>query len=317
MQLSLFLKITIFALPISIKASTVYTEYGCYSSIPSSFKLNNVYTYESVSYCYEKCSDDDYSVMALTKGNTCYCGNSLPDSGDEADDSECSIDCTGYPSEICGGSSAYSVWKTNTGTISDNDDSSSSGSSDTSSTGTTASKTTKASSSSSSKSETSVSTNDDNSATTSATLAAEVQTTKSTKTAITTDSEGKTQIVTQIITATATATATSSPSGAATTHKSSLSTGAIAGIAVGSVAGVGAIVAFGLLYLLKKRGNDDGGDYPSQFESNPLPNPFSTPDAKDGYGYQMLGNRRLSEGTLADEADYSRKVLRVANPDDL
>ena len=30
----------------------------------------------------------------------------------------------------------------------------------------------------------------------------------------------------------------------------------------------------------------------------------------------MMGRRRLSEGSLVDEADYSRKVLQVANPDD-
>lgn len=29
----------------------------------------------------------------------------------------------------------------------------------------------------------------------------------------------------------------------------------------------------------------------------------------------MMGRRRLSEGSLADEADYSRKILQVANPD--
>lgn len=30
----------------------------------------------------------------------------------------------------------------------------------------------------------------------------------------------------------------------------------------------------------------------------------------------MVGERRISLGSLADAADYSRKVLRVANPDD-
>lgn len=30
----------------------------------------------------------------------------------------------------------------------------------------------------------------------------------------------------------------------------------------------------------------------------------------------MLGERRISDGSLADEQDYSRKILRVANPDD-
>lgn len=29
----------------------------------------------------------------------------------------------------------------------------------------------------------------------------------------------------------------------------------------------------------------------------------------------MLGERRFSEGSLADDRDYSRKILRVANPD--
>lgn len=47
-------------------------------------------------------------------------------------------------------------------------------------------------------------------------------------------------------------------------------------------------------------------------------NPFESPqDASDPrLNPVMLGRRRLSEGSLADEADYSRKILRVANPDD-
>jgi cell wall integrity and stress response component len=61
----------------------------------------------------------------------------------------------------------------------------------------------------------------------------------------------------------------------------------------------------------------------------PMSNPFTDPTdtAAAGGGNNaglvdprlnpiMMGRRRLSDGSLADETDYSRKVLQVANPDD-
>lgn len=61
----------------------------------------------------------------------------------------------------------------------------------------------------------------------------------------------------------------------------------------------------------------------------PMSNPFTGPTdtAAAGGGNNaglvdprlnpiMMGRRRLSDGSLADETDYSRKVLQVANPDD-
>lgn len=51
----------------------------------------------------------------------------------------------------------------------------------------------------------------------------------------------------------------------------------------------------------------------------PLSNPFLTKEeamVDQRLNPVMLGRRRISEGSLADEADYSRKILRVANPDD-
>lgn len=45
----------------------------------------------------------------------------------------------------------------------------------------------------------------------------------------------------------------------------------------------------------------------------PLENHFMAVDQR--LNPVMLGERRLSEGSIADERDYSRKILRVANPD--
>ena len=44
-------------------------------------------------------------------------------------------------------------------------------------------------------------------------------------------------------------------------------------------------------------------------------NPFSSEDDKEA-DKVLLGRRRLSDGSLADAADYGMKILRVANPDD-
>lgn len=46
---------------------------------------------------------------------------------------------------------------------------------------------------------------------------------------------------------------------------------------------------------------------------NPPPEAFMAVDQR--LNPVMLGERRLSEGSIADERDYSRKILRVANPD--
>lgn len=44
-------------------------------------------------------------------------------------------------------------------------------------------------------------------------------------------------------------------------------------------------------------------------------NPFTSEDDKEADNI-MLGRRRLSDGSLAEDNDYGMKVLRVANPDD-
>lgn len=86
-----------------IKADTLL---GCYSSLPSSFKLINTYGFQTSSYCSGKCAGYDY--FALTNHANCYCGNSQPDSSNSAD--TCNTYCYGYSQEMCGGESSFSVY---------------------------------------------------------------------------------------------------------------------------------------------------------------------------------------------------------------
>ena len=137
--------------------------------------------------------------------------------------------------------------------------------------------------------------------------------------------------------------------------KSSTNVGAIVGGVVGGVGGalVIALMAFFFIRWRRQAGDDDDEDYeygPEKFDDGPtlgrgntakglkrlrngaldmpMTNPFDHPlDAHAVGGVRppalpdprlnpvMMGRRRLSEGLLADDADYSRKILHVANPE--
>jgi cell wall integrity and stress response component len=134
---------------------------------------------------------------------------------------------------------------------------------------------------------------------------------------------------------------------------SGVSGGAIAGIVIGVVAGFAAIIL--LLIFLWRRNSGRGSNHDNYTGGTKSPTAFSDPfgvmvEDKASFGLSpphnhannlptrinsnsnssgdnnfmavdqrlnpvMLGDRRLSEGSIADERDYSRKILRVANPD--
>ncbi|CAH6718788.1 protein Slg1p [[Candida] jaroonii] len=330
--------LTFFAIIVSVQGAT---SIGCYSSI--SGKKSDTFMYQSSDHCLSQCPDSPY--IAMTQGNVCYCLSSKP--SDETDSSDCDTDCYGYGQEKCGGSSAYSVYVGN-GDASDDessDDTSATGqSSSTSSTSSTSS----ASSTSSTSSSTSVTktTSEDSSITESPTSA--------TGEVITTSSSGG-SVVVKTVTQSAEATpSSSSTSDSKSDDKSSKSTniGPIVGGVVGGIAAV-AIVAGVIFFLIRrkraeeeeeddeeffdkpmvggsiKRNNFGTGKSKKSIKSNaldmPMTNPFTHPsDPLPNSGLTdprlnpiMLGRRRLSEGSLADETDYSRKILQVANPDGL
>ncbi|KAG7745772.1 hypothetical protein KL912_004925 [Ogataea haglerorum] len=299
------------------------------------------YTWQSSSHCSSECSS--YKYIALTNGNECHCGDDQPLSSDSSN--SCDTACDGYPSEMCGGSNAYTVYG-----LSDDDTyddssslaaSSSTGSSGTSfSTSSLASPSSVSSSSSSTIAQTTQSSSS-SSSTQESTSSTETPTTSSqssssstppTATAAvltsTVSEEGSKQTTVVYITqstslASASATADSSPrSGSKSSNK-----GAIIGGAVGGA--VGASILIGLVFFLVFRRRHNSGDdtavddlaYEEALKSNRDPfasaeDDLYSSDNGSGSGRIMLGRRRLSDGSLADAADYYKKVLKVANPDD-
>ncbi|KAE8147204.1 WSC domain-containing protein [Aspergillus avenaceus] len=104
---------------------------GCYSS-SKPLEDQGSYTYQSNGYCQTLCLKDKYKVFAMTKGNHCLCGNQLPAESSKNDsDDDCSVKCAGWPSVMCGGDKAFSVYLTG---LSSNVDSYSSSSTSSSST---------------------------------------------------------------------------------------------------------------------------------------------------------------------------------------
>ncbi|QOU18708.1 hypothetical protein BRETT_001776 [Brettanomyces bruxellensis] len=316
---------------------------GCYSSVPSSWVDKGSYTWQSSDYCSSQCSGYDFYAMS---GNKCYCGSSQP-SGSQSN--SCSTTCDGYPSDMCGGTNAYNVYAQEGVTVSsaNSDDSGSSSTEDstsaagTSSTAAASSSQTNAgattsaagtSSDSESSSETSSTNSDSANPTTSSKSSATVETTVLNSSTIVTSvvtvtsktSSPKSTDTSSSSSATSSATASSTPESKKSSSGSN--TGAIAGGVVGGVVGLGLIAAGLFFFIWRKRRNDDyeSGDntsngivddvaYEEALKSST--NPFAS-EQDDTANRVMLGRRRLSDGSLADAADYNRKVLRVANPDD-
>ena len=86
---------------------------GCYSAADiqsAGLSLKNSYIYQSVSYCQNQCPES--AVVALFNGSDCYCGNSVSflTSLTKSTDSNCGTKCSGWPYQMCGGSSYMNVY---------------------------------------------------------------------------------------------------------------------------------------------------------------------------------------------------------------
>lgn len=308
---------------------------GCYSSVDTS-DSQGTQQYQTSSLCALSCPDSPY--IALKNGNECYCLSKKPSGSSLA--SGCNVGCFGFGSQMCGGSSAYSVY-TGNGSASD-DTSETASASETASSSQTSSS---ASSSTSSKSKSS-----STSASATSETAQEVTSTRS--------QDGS--VVVKTVTALASATSSSSASKSTSSPLASSSSDAqkkesggtkVGPIVGGVVGGVAAIVIVSLIafFLVRKRRQDEDHDEEEFYDKpemarggtnklkrnkpaspldRPMSNPFTDPSeamVAAGGGKlglvdprlnpMMMGRRRLSEGSLADETDYSRKILQVANPD--
>jgi len=271
------------------KRTPVMTYSGCYSS-STGLSDQGSYTYQTPSYCQPICVAKNQAVFGLSQGSNCWCGDELPPASSKVDDSNCNAPCNGYGQDDCGGTNYFSVYLTGTEQNVANAGGSSSSSSSSSSSASSSSTVTKASSA-----------------------------TGGASTIITSVAPGTTVVVTQPA-------SQGEATGSVSTSTSSKSGGTnVAGVAAGVVVGVVAVAAIvaGLFFWLRHRRQKDAENefkrstQATDFlnggrEVKPPPTAYSQmsdsrldPDA----------GRRNSIGSIADDQDYSRRILRVANPD--
>ncbi|KAF6219316.1 hypothetical protein HO133_005141 [Letharia lupina] len=254
------------------------------------------YMYQSPGYCQQQCVNQTKAVMGTTLGSNCWCGDLLPASSSKVSDSECSSKCYGYNLDTCGGPSSWSVQLTG---VNNNVASQSSNS--------------ESSSDSSSTSNSDSDSNGSAAFSSSSTSSAAASPTK----------KGPPSVVTKASTIIVTAAGQTTPQETiiTTTQAPSSSGPNKAGIAAGVVAGVVAIsaIAGGIFFFLRNRKRraveaeyrrNVAGDYGAK---PPTSSAGSVSDARLEPSVMM--QRRQSDGSIADNQDYSRRILKVTNPD--
>jgi len=232
---------------------------GCYDNKGKTTNAGTN-TYQSQGNCQQVCIKLSKTVFALTQGNLCYCGDSLPSTGkssfseDDFQSSDCDTPCFGYP-QSCGGQKSWLFGYTglNRG--------SSSGSESTDSP------------------------------------------------SVATVTSGATVVVT--------APSDQSPTGSSGGSKSGANK---AGVAAGAVVGVIALVALGVgawLAVRRKRRLRAEEEYRAAVAAKEFVESAKKPSPDQRLDPVLLQQRRLSDGSIADNQDYSRRILKVTNPDGL
>ncbi|KAI7266000.1 hypothetical protein KC345_g8296 [Hortaea werneckii] len=307
------------------KRLSAMTYEGCYSS-SAGLTDQGSYTYQTSGYCQEQCAPNNFAVMGLSGGSNCWCGNALPQSSNKVSDSKCSTPCNGYGQDNCGGDGFFSVYLTGTKDEADvpeydggGSDSSSSSTSSVGSSSTTAvepSSTTAAAADTSSSSSSQTTQPDQTNQATTTQVPVVVMST----------APGTTVVVTQPATQVADATATNTPTEDSKSDGGGGGTN-VAGVAAGVVVGVlaaAAIVAGIVLWIRHKKRQQAEEEYKRQNQVSdfmrgsdmrePKPPPTAYSQQSDSRLDPEAG-RRNSAGSIADDQDYSRRILRVANPD--
>ncbi|KAL3470537.1 hypothetical protein BJX99DRAFT_47956 [Aspergillus californicus] len=87
------------------------TYIGCFSS-SKPLKDQGSYEYQSNGYCMNLCYNNGNSVFGLFNKDHCFCGDTLPVKSDLVDDDNCNRGCAAWPTVMCGGTDAYSVYLT-------------------------------------------------------------------------------------------------------------------------------------------------------------------------------------------------------------
>ncbi|CEL02959.1 hypothetical protein BJX68DRAFT_234963 [Aspergillus pseudodeflectus] len=294
------------ALWMKVDSSITY----CSTVSTGSSSSSNFSIYQSEGNCQEHCSGSAFGIL-LDKN--CWCSDIAPNDATNVDTSECDDECPGYPADTCGNAADELYGYIQLGNPSG---------------------TATAPSSSTTRSSTSSTTSDSSTTTTSHSTSIETH-------------DGQVTTIT-IGGSDSTAAADSANGSDNDDGGSGISGGTIAGIVVGVVGGIALIVAAIIFFLAKRRqrsdspdgsqsGTIDGrqskgsqmsyagakgmfGDNHSHTLSNgsshtPQRMPTFTDNRLNTGAVLYPNGRRPSDVSLQDNADYSRPVLRLTNPD--
>ena len=267
---------------------------GCYSSAADMTNQGS-FQFQSRGYCQTKCGgSQNLPVMGLTRGSDCYCGSTIPANSTKVDDSECNTQCNGFGPEMCmlgfialqfgradkrlgGGDNVWSVLLTGAASdfsIASSGSASSPGPAPTSS---------------------------------------NAGTSTSVQQPSTITKAGQTIVVTA---------SAQGPTGSSSSNNNSGGSGSSkAGIAAGVVGGVVGVAALGaaLFFFMRYKRRQAVEE---EYRRNAAVSNFVAPSKarSEGSGGSLndsrldpsiMNHRRQSDGSIADERDFSRRILQV------
>ncbi|KAL9055235.1 MAG: hypothetical protein Q9206_003220, partial [Seirophora lacunosa] len=240
--------------------------------------------------------------MALTTGSNCWCGDLLPAASSKTDDAKCDKSCQG------GGDNAWSVLLTglnnNVGSVQDT-----------------------ASNSDSKPKSSSKAATPPAPASTAATSTAAAKSNPTSPSAANaqpdTAKDKSPSTVTTAATVVVTAPGQTQPAAVSVESQRPSKGPNTGGIVAGVVVGIAAILAIagGLFFFLRNRRRRAVVE---QYQRNNVNNPFETESKPPQSSHSMsdsrlepsvMMQRRQSDGSIADNQDYSRRILKVTNPD--
>ena len=281
---------------------------GCFSSAGGMIDQGS-FIYQTAGYCQKLCVNANKAVMGTTKGSNCWCGDLLPDPSSKVSDSECSTPCDGYDKDMCkmfskllenldadhyegGGPDTWSVLLTGTNTNVGSEQSTASDptTDSNSNTNINSKSNSKAAASSLSSPQPTPTQKEPPSVVTKAST-------------IVVTAPGETSPQQTIITTTSTPVPSNGPNKA----------GIAAGVVVGTVAV--SVIAGGIFFFLRNRKRraveeEYRRNLADSYGSKPPPSSAgSTSDSRLEPSVMM--QRRQSDGSIADNQDYSRRILKV------
>lgn len=248
---------------------------GCYSST-TGLTLATSQTFNSIGSCSQLCLGKKAEAMAM-QDSDCYCGSTLPPLSLSIDDGKCSIPCPGYPDDLC----EYMFPRLENYFV--NSLGGGVGAYSVYSTGLSAA----------------VSNLDPSS--TSAT-ASPPESPKAPATSIVTVGTAPTVIVT------AKPDLNDDKSGGESTNKAGIAAGVVVGLLVFAAIAGGAVI---FLRHKKRRAIEEEHRQAAAVNSFIEGGKFNGPVADTLLDPGLMANRRMSDGSIADNQDYSRRILKV------